>query len=232
MRIAIIQLPGSNCDRDTYYALVSVFQQPTKLFWHKRDSLSGADAVIIPGGFSYGDYLRAGAIAQFSPVLKAVKEFAENGGLVLGICNGFQVLCEMGLLPGALIKNASLEFRCELAALTVEDSLDYFNVQSMGPNIQLPIAHGEGNYYIDDDGLAELEANRQILLRYRDNPNGSVGDIAGIRNKDANVFGLMPHPERAVEEQLHPSTDGIAFLKAFLYQAKIRAEAAAAQADG
>lgn len=228
MRIAILQLPGSNCDRDTFYALVSVFQQPTKLFWHKRDTLAGADAVIIPGGFSYGDYLRAGAIAQFSPIIREVKTFADNGGLVLGICNGFQILCELGLLPGALIRNRCLEFRCELSTLIVQDSMDYFNVDSLGPSIQLPIAHGEGNYQIDDAGLAELEENRQILLKYRDNPNGSMGDIAGVRNKAGNVFGLMPHPERAVEEQIHSTTDGIGFLKAFLYQAKRLQEAAAA----
>ncbi len=226
MRIAIIQLPGSNCDRDTLYAMISVFQQPTKLFWHKRETLAAADAVIIPGGFSYGDYLRAGAIAQFSPVMKAVREFANNGGLVLGICNGFQILCEMGLLPGALIRNACLEFRCEWTTLKVEDSLDYFNRDNLGPSIRLPIAHGEGNYRIDPAGLAELEANRQILLRYADNPNGSMGDIAGIRNREGNVFGLMPHPERAVEEDLHATTDGVGFLKAFLYQARLRAQPA------
>lgn len=218
MKIAVIQLPGSNCDRDTFYALVSVFQLPTKLFWHKRDSLAGADAVIIPGGFSYGDYLRAGAIARFSPVMKAVCEFADNGGLVLGICNGFQILCEMGLLPGALIRNQCLEFRCQTERLVVEDSIDYFNKENLGEVIRLPIAHGEGNYQIDDAGLKALETNRQILFRYEANPNGSVGGIAGIRNENGNVFGMMPHPERAVEEDLHDSVDGVGVLKAFLYQ--------------
>lgn len=218
MKIAVAQLPGSTCDRDTFYALVSVFQLPTKLFWHKRDSLAGADAVVIPGGFSYGDYLRPGAIAQTSPIIRAVKEFAEGGGLVLGICNGFQILCEMGLLPGALIRNKCLEFRCSVERLKVEDSLDYFNCDSLGPSICLPIAHGEGNYTIDPAGLSQLEANNQILFRYQDNPNGSVGDIAGIRNKDGNVFGMMPHPERACEEDLHPTTDGVGVLKSFLYQ--------------
>ncbi len=193
MKIAVVQLPGSNCDRDTFYALVGVFQLPTKLFWHKRGSLAGADAVIIPGGFSYGDYLRPGAIARFSPVIQAVKEFAEGGGLVLG-------------------------FRCQVERLKVEDSLDYFNKDNMGETLRLPIAHGEGNYYIDPDGLQELEANQQILLRYENNPNGSVADIAAIRNKAGNVFGMMPHPERAVEQDIHPTTDGVAVLKAFLYQ--------------
>lgn len=231
MRIAVVQLPGSNCDRDTIFCLLSVFQQPTKFFWHKRDTLAGADAVIVPGGFSYGDYLRCGAIAAHtSPIIKALKDYANNGGLVLGICNGFQILCEMGLLPGALIRNECLEFRCEVAKLKVEDSLDYFNIDNLGPSLRVPIAHGEGNYRIDEAGLAELEANHQILFRYANNPNGSVGDIAGIRNKEGNVFGMMPHPERACEEEIHPSQDGIAIFKAFLYQAKLRAERAEQQA--
>ncbi|MEO0795436.1 MAG: phosphoribosylformylglycinamidine synthase subunit PurQ [Verrucomicrobiota bacterium] len=215
MKIAIIQFPGSNCDRDAYYALAGIFNQPTRLFWHKRGSLSGAEAVVIPGGFSYGDYLRTGAIARFSPVMPAVVEFANNGGPVIGICNGFQILCEAGLLPGALVRNEGLEFICDTTTLDVVDSMDYFNQQSLGETLDIPIAHGEGNYRIDNEGLAELQANNQILFRYRNNPNGSVDDIAGIRNIDGNVFGMMPHPERAVEE-IHPSRDGIGIIKAFL----------------
>jgi len=224
MKIAIIQFPGSNCDSDAYYALAGVFNQPTRLFWHKRPSLAGAECVVLPGGFSYGDYLRCGAIARFSPIMPAVIEFAQNGGPVLGICNGFQILCEAGLLPGALVRNEGMEFVCETSTLQVQDSMDYFNQDSLGEEIQIPIAHGEGNYRIDDDGLADLEANNQILFRYTDNPNGSVGAIAGIRNKEGNVFGMMPHPERAVEE-LHPSRDGIGVIKAFLKSQMARQKA-------
>lgn len=224
MKIAIIQFPGSNCDRDAYYALAGVFNQPTRLFWHKRPSLAGAECVVLPGGFSYGDYLRCGAIARFSPVMKAVVEFAQNGGPVIGICNGFQILCEAGLLPGALVRNEGMEFICETSKLKVEDSMDYFNQSSLGETIDIPIAHGEGNYRIDDDGLAELQANNQILFRYANNPNGSKADIAGIRNKEGNVFGMMPHPERAVED-LHPSRDGIGVFKAFLKSQMARQKA-------
>ena len=231
MKIAVIQLPGSTCERDMVYAIRGQFQLAAIPFWHKRRSLGGAEAVIIPGGFSYGDYLRAGAIARFSPVMDALKAFAANGGLVLGVCNGFQILCEMGLLPGALVRNQGLNFICNTQKLNVEDSLDYFNRDSLSPTLEIPIAHGEGNYRIDDAGLAELKANNQILFRYARNPNGSVDAIAGIRNKEGNVFGMMPHPERAVESDLHPSTDGIGVLKAFLYQFKLRQERAAETAD-
>ncbi|WP_309380603.1 phosphoribosylformylglycinamidine synthase subunit PurQ [Cerasicoccus frondis] len=224
MKIAIIQFPGSNCDRDAYYALAGVFNQPTRLFWHKRPSLAGAECVVLPGGFSYGDYLRCGAIARFSPIMQSIIEFANNGGPVIGICNGFQILCEAGLLPGALVRNESMEFVCETSTLKVEDSMDYFNKSSLGETIDIPIAHGEGNYRIDDDGLADLEANNQILFRYANNPNGSKADIAGIRNKEGNVFGMMPHPERAVED-LHPSRDGIGVLKAFLKSQMARQKA-------
>ncbi|WP_309396220.1 phosphoribosylformylglycinamidine synthase subunit PurQ [Cerasicoccus maritimus] len=224
MKIAIIQFPGSNCDRDAYYALAGVFNQPSRLFWHKRPSLAGAECVVLPGGFSYGDYLRCGAIARFSPIMKSIIEFANNGGPVIGICNGFQILCEAGLLPGALVRNEGMEFVCETASLKVEDSMDYFNQESLGETIDIPIAHGEGNYRIDDAGLTELEANNQVLFRYANNPNGSKADIAGIRNKNGNVFGMMPHPERAVED-LHPSRDGIGVIKAFLKSQMARQKA-------
>lgn len=220
MYVAVVQFPGSNCDNDAYHAFASVLKTPAKLIWHKDTTLGDARAVIIPGGFSFGDYLRCGAIAQFSPAMKAVKEFAAKGGLVMGICNGFQILCESGLLPGALLRNNCLEFRCQSEVLNVEDSTAQFNAAKLGKQVRIPIAHGEGNYRIDDAGLAELEKNKQILFRYANNPNGSLNDIAGIRNKAGNVFGMMPHPERACEAGIHPSTDGLAILNAFLASAK------------
>ncbi|WP_345786128.1 phosphoribosylformylglycinamidine synthase subunit PurQ [Rubellicoccus peritrichatus] len=215
MKVAVIQFPGSNCDTDSVHAIKDVIGLPSRLIWHKDTSLLGADAVLVPGGFSYGDYLRCGAIAKVSPIMAAVREFADNGGLVMGICNGFQILCEAGLLPGALILNNGLEFICNTQELIVEDSNEHFSKSAMGEKIHLPIAHGEGNYRIDDAGLAQLEANKQILFRYANNPNGSVGDIAGIRNEAGNVFGLMPHPERAVEAFM-TSRDGEKVLRAFL----------------
>lgn len=219
LKVAVIQFPGSNCDSDAVHAFRDGLGVPTRLIWHKETSLMGADAVLVPGGFSYGDYLRCGAIAKVSPIMAAVQEFADNGGLVLGICNGFQILCETGLLPGALIRNNGLEFICNTQELIVEESNDHFSKGPMGEKIQLPIAHGEGNYRIDDAGLAQLEANKQILFRYAKNPNGSVGDIAGIRNEAGNVFGMMPHPERAVEAFM-PSRDGDKVLRAFLRSRK------------
>lgn len=216
MKIAVVQFPGSNCDADAINAFDFAPQVQAEFIWHKEESLDGFDAVVLPGGFSYGDYLRCGAIACFSPVMKAIKQFAANGGAVLGICNGFQVLCESGLLPGAMVANDCLEFRCITVGLKVEDSSETFNRQSIGAmRLRVPIAHGEGNYRIDEAGLAELEANKQILLRYTENPNGSIADIAGIRNKQGNVWGMMPHPERVVED-FHPSQDGLPILKAFL----------------
>lgn len=218
MSVAIVQFPGSNCDWDALHAVRDVLGRPARLLWHKERSLGGSEAVILPGGFSYGDYLRCGAIARFSPILAAVKEFAAAGGPVLGICNGFQILCEAGLLPGALIRNACLEFRCQYCDLEVLDSTPQFNRQHLGNRLRIPIAHGEGNYIIDPAGLAELRTHRQILLRYTDpagNPNGSMQAIAGLRNRAGNVFGLMPHPERACEP-LHGCEDGALFLRAFL----------------
>lgn len=222
MKVAVIQFPGSNCDRDAYHALVDGLGANARLFWHKETTLGNSEAVIVPGGFSYGDYLRCGAIAKVSPIMTAVRDFAQKGGLVLGICNGFQILCESGLLPGALIRNSGLEFICNTQALKVQDSSEAFCTAKLGETIYLPIAHGEGNYRIDHAGLAQLEANKQIILRYADNPNGSVGDIAGIRNEAGNVFGMMPHPERAVEVFM-PSMDGLKVLKAFLHSRSLAA---------
>jgi phosphoribosylformylglycinamidine synthase len=215
MKIAVLQFPGSNCDQDAYHLFATGLGLPTRYVWHKDASLGEADLVVVPGGFSYGDYLRCGAIARFSPVMKAVRAFADNGGLVFGICNGFQILCEAGLLPGALIRNACLEFRCVTCALNVGDSTPAFNPRVLGSRIRIPIAHGEGNYRIDDEGLRRLEAGRQVLLRYEENPNGALADIAGIRNERGNVFGMMPHPERAAE-RFHPSQDGLAVARSVL----------------
>jgi phosphoribosylformylglycinamidine synthase I len=215
MNIAVLQFPGSNCDQDAFQLFASGLGVPTRYVWHKETALGEADLVVVPGGFSYGDYLRCGAIARFSPVMAAVREFAAKGGLVLGICNGFQILCEAGLLPGALIRNSSLEYRCLTCELRVEDSGAAFNPKTVGARVRLPIGHGEGNFRIDEAGLARLEAGRQVLLRYADNPNGSLGDIAGIRSEAGNVFGMMPHPDRAFE-RFHPSQDGLAVARAVL----------------
>ena len=215
MDIAVLQFPGSNCDQDALQLFASGLALPTRFVWHKDTSLGGADLVVVPGGFSYGDYLRCGAIARFSPVMAAVHEHAARGGLVLGICNGFQILCEAGLLPGALIRNSSLEYRCITCDLAVEDAGEAFNPRAIAPSVRLPIAHGEGNYRIDDAGKARLEENGQVLLRYVDNPNGSLRGIAGIRNEEGNVFGMMPHPDRAFE-RFHPSQDGLNVARAVL----------------
>jgi len=221
MNVAVLQFPGSNCDADVVHALRDVLEIPTECVWHKTTTLGNFDAVVIPGGFAFGDYLRCGAIARFSPVMRAVADFAANGGPVLGICNGFQILCEAQLLPGALIRNQCLEFRCLTQDLAVEAPDE---TSRLGTHLRLPVAHGEGNYRIDPDGLAELEKHRQILFRYVDdnrqpsnkgNPNGSLDHIAGIRNRAGNVWGMMPHPERALE-WCHPSLDGLEVLRAFL----------------
>ena len=212
MNFAILQFPGSNCDQDVVHVLRNVLGHSARLLWHKEPSLGETDAVIVPGGFSYGDYLRTGAIARFSPVMEAVQRFAADGGLVLGICNGFQILCEAGLLPGALIRNRSLQFRCEHIFLKTAIAKSPFTSQ-IPPNklMRLPIAHGEGCYFADEETLARLDANDQVLWRYVDaqgeatetaNPNGSLGSIAGICNEMRNVAGLMPHPERASEPVL------------------------------
>jgi phosphoribosylformylglycinamidine synthase subunit PurQ / glutaminase len=217
MKFAVLQFPGSNCDQDCVHALGDVLGRPARLLWHKEHSLGDADAVIVPGGFSYGDYLRTGAIARFSPIMQALQKFAEEGGLVLGICNGFQILCEAGLLPGALIRNRSLQFRCEQVYLkTVTRNSPFTNQIPEGKLLRIPIAHGEGCYFADAETLARLKARGQILWQYADakgrltdeaNPNGSVEHIAGVCNERRNVAGLMPHPERACEPFLG-SDDG------------------------
>jgi phosphoribosylformylglycinamidine synthase subunit PurQ / glutaminase len=209
MNFAVLQFPGSNCDQDVVHVLKNVMGHSARLLWHKEHSLGDADAVIVPGGFSYGDYLRTGAIARFSPVMQNVVEFAGQGGLVLGICNGFQILCEAGLLPGALVRNRSLQFRCEQVHLKTLTADSPFTSQiPAGKLIRIPVAHGEGCYFADAETLAELKANNQVLWQYVDakgaptemaNPNGSVENIAGICNRQRNVAGLMPHPERASE---------------------------------
>ena len=215
MKVAILQFPGSNCDWDAEHAVHDVLGIPAARVWHKSPLPTETEAVIVPGGFSFGDYLRCGAIARFSPIMKDLKFFAENGGQVLGICNGFQILCEAGLLPGALIRNDCLEFRCINQKIRVEHSNNRFNPDEIGGELILPIAHGEGNYRLEDEALRKLESNQQVLLRYVGNPNGSMNEIAGIRNEAGNVYGMMPHPERAVEPY-HPSLDGLPVLKAFL----------------
>lgn len=218
MKVAVLQFPGSNCDRDAYRAVAGPLGLQCDLVWHKQTSLEGYDAAVLPGGFSYGDYLRCGAIARFSPIMEALVRFAGEGRRVLGICNGFQVLCETGLLPGALVRNDHMKFVCQDQPLQVEDSDAQFNTKTLGSSLTIPIAHGEGNYRIDEAGLEALRRNRQVLLRYGGaegrNPNGSLEAIAGVRNEAGNVFGMMPHPERVVET-FHPNRDGIKVLEAF-----------------
>jgi phosphoribosylformylglycinamidine synthase I len=218
MRIAVVTFPGSNCDYDCYKAVKDVLGEDAFYVWHRETGIQDADAVFLPGGFSYGDYLRAGAIARFSPILTTVREFAEAGGPVLGICNGFQILCEAGMLPGALVKNASLQFRSIPVHIRVERAdTPYTSRYAAGDVLRIPIAHGEGNYIADDATLDRLEAENRVVFRYVDpagavteaaNPNGSARNIAGIMNEAGNVVGLMPHPERAVETILG-STDGV-----------------------
>jgi phosphoribosylformylglycinamidine synthase len=216
MNFAVLQFPASNCDQDALYA-IRLLGHSARYVWHKESSLGDTDAVIVPGGFSYGDYLRCGAIARFSPVMQAVKQFADNGGLVLGVCNGFQVLTEAGLLPGALVRNRDLQFHCEHIFLkTATTDSPFTNRIPDGKILRIPIAHGEGCYFADEETLAKLKANNQILWQYCDadgnptdkaNPNGSLLNIAGVCNERRNVAGLMPHPERACETLL-ASDDG------------------------
>lgn len=200
MNFAVIVFPGSNCDLDMYHAVEDTLGQPVDYVWHTATDLAKYDAILVPGGFSYGDYLRCGAIAQFAPVMAEVRKAAEEGKYVLGVCNGFQILTEAGLLPGALIRNNSLKFRCHPVDLVVENNETPFtNAYGKGEVIRIPIAHGEGNYYCDDLTLKQLKQNNQIIFRYQgENPNGSVDNIAGISNERGNVVGMMPHPERAV----------------------------------
>ncbi|MFN3409027.1 MAG: phosphoribosylformylglycinamidine synthase subunit PurQ [Limisphaerales bacterium] len=237
MNFAVLQFPGSNCDQDAVHVLRNVLGHTARLVWHKDASLGDADAVIVPGGFSYGDYLRTGAIARFSPVMQAVKQFADHGGLVLGICNGFQILCEAHLLPGALVRNKSLQFRCETVFLKSPTTDSPFTNQiPPGKLLRVPIAHGEGSYFADAETLGQLEANRQILWQYVDatgapteaaNPNGSLRNIAGVCNARRNVAGLMPHPERA-SEKLLGSDDGLLIFRSMVAWCEHQAKAKAA----
>ena len=228
MKFAVIQFPGSNCDQDCLAALQGIEGLQAEYVWHKADSLGGFDAIILPGGFSYGDYLRCGAIARFSPIMRAVAKEARAGGkLVIGICNGFQILCEAKLLPGALVRNRALRFVCDMATVRVETSDSPFTRGcAAGTLLRIPIAHGEGCFFADDKTLRELNDRQEVLLRYTDrdgratpeaNPNGSIQNIAGICNRERNVFGLMPHPDRACEERLG-SVDG-----AKIFQSMMRA---------
>jgi len=226
MNFAVLQFPASNCDQDALHVLKDVLGQSARFIWHKENSLAGIDAVIIPGGFSYGDYLRTGAIARFSPIMEAVRTFAANGGPVLGICNGFQILCEAGLLPGALIRNRSLQFRCEHVFIkTGNNDSPFTNKIPPGKILRVPIAHGEGCYFAEDATLEKLKSNGQILWQYADmkgeltepsNPNGSLWNIAGIGNEAGNVAGLMPHPERASEAILG-SADGRLIFESLIF---------------
>ena len=222
MNIGVIVFPGSNCDHDCVHVLSNVLGQKVQEVWHKETSLDGLDAVILPGGFSYGDYLRTGAIARFSPVMGAVKQFADHGGMVLGICNGFQILLEAGLMPGAMIRNKTLTFICKDVHVRVENAGTPFTGRcESGQVLMLPIAHADGNYYTDPVTLAALQANAQIVFRYCTpegrvtpdaNPNGSLDNIAGIRNAEGNVLGMMPHPERCAEEVLGNDNGRLIFL--------------------
>jgi phosphoribosylformylglycinamidine synthase I len=216
VKFAVIVFPGSNCDVDMYHAIQDELGEEVEYVWHDTKNLDGYDAILLPGGFSYGDYLRCGAISRFSNVMNAVKEAAEAGKPVLGVCNGFQILVEAGLLPGALIRNKNLKFMCRTVELRVEQNSSIFTSQyEQGQIINIPIAHGEGNYYCDEETLKRLEENNQIVFRYVNNPNGSVSDIAGIINEQGNVLGMMPHPERAVDELLG-GADGLKLFQSIL----------------
>ncbi len=222
MKFGVVVFPGSNCDRDVAYVTRDLFQQPTRMVWHEETDISDLDVLIVPGGFSYGDYLRCGAIARFSPVMQQVVSHAQQGKFVLGICNGFQVLTEAGLLPGALMRNRDMHFICDRTAIKVErTNLPWTQAYDQNQVITLPIAHGEGQFYADSEVLAQLEDNGQVLFRYEgDNPNGSVNNIAGICNEAGNVLGMMPHPERASDPMLG-GTDGLKLFEGLL--AKVEA---------
>ena len=218
MKAAMISFPGSNCDLDLQWAVRDIAGAECDLIKPTQTDLTAYDVVMVPGGFSYGDYLRSGAIARFSPVMDALKQFAAAGGYVIGICNGFQILTEAGFLPGALQWNRDLNFICEPVALTVENAGTAFSNQyQVGDHLTLPIAHGEGNYYADPETLAALETNGQVVFRYANNPNGSMHDIAGVTNETGNVLGMMPHPERAVEALLG-GTDGLGVFQSLINQ--------------
>lgn len=216
MRFGVIVFPGSNCDVDCYHTLKDVFGQRVEYIWHDTDKIDDFDCILLPGGFSYGDYLRCGAVAGFSKVMDGVREHARQGKLLVGICNGFQILTEMGLLPGALVRNRNLKFICNTAALRVENNqTPYTNQYESGEVINIPIAHGEGNYVAEESVLKELQENGQIIFTYTDNPNGSMNNIAGICNRERNVLGMMPHPERACEALLG-NDDGKRFFQSIM----------------
>jgi phosphoribosylformylglycinamidine synthase subunit PurQ / glutaminase len=229
MKFAVIVFPGSNCDHDAYHAARDVLGQAACYIWHKDTDLQGADVVILPGGFAHGDYLRTGAMARFSPIMREVQAFAARGGPVLGICNGFQILLEAGLLPGAMLRNRGLKFRCEHVHIRVEQTDTPFTAACrIGQVLRIPIAHGEGNYFAEPDVIARLEANRQVIFRYTTaagevvdeaNPNGSAAAIAGLCNDARNVVGLMPHPERACESVLG-SADGLLIFESVVQSLK------------
>lgn len=208
MKFAVLVFPGSNCDIDCYKAVEETIGQPVDYVWHTATDLSAYDCIIVPGGFSYGDYLRCGAISRFAPVMNEVAKAAEQGKYIIGICNGFQILTEAGLLPGALLRNTGMKFVCHDSVLQVENNNTPFTSEyELGEEIIIPIAHGEGNYYCDEETLEKLKANNQIVFTYKNNPNGSLNNIAGVSNERGNVVGMMPHPERAVNEVLG-TTDG------------------------
>jgi phosphoribosylformylglycinamidine synthase I len=225
MKFGVVVFPGSNCDHDAFYAFANILHKPVEFIWHQSEDLAGSDAIILPGGFAYGDYLRTGAIARFSPVMKSVEKFAKSGGIVLGICNGFQILLEAGLLPGAMMRNAGLRFICRQVYVRVEQTdTSATCAASKGQVLKMPIAHNDGNYMCDEATVAELEKNGQVVFRYTTadgkgdaagNPNGSAHDIAGICNRERNVVGLMPHPERAVESALD-SADGLVIFRSLV----------------
>jgi phosphoribosylformylglycinamidine synthase len=225
MKFGVVVFPGSNCDHDAFYAIGNVLGKPVEFIWHQSQELGNSDVIILPGGFAYGDYLRTGAIARFSPVMKSVEKFANGGGLVLGICNGFQILLEAGLLPGAMMRNRGLRYICRHVHIRVEQTdTPFTNAAAPGQILSIPIAHNDGNYTCDETTLAELEKNRQVIFRYTTpdgsddaagNPNGSMNNIAGISNRQRNVAGLMPHPERAVESALG-SADGLVIFKSMI----------------
>jgi phosphoribosylformylglycinamidine synthase len=218
VKFGVVVFPGSNCDQDCFYIVRDILNKPIKYIWHRDTRLDGFDCIILPGGFSYGDYLRTGAIARFSPVMKSLYDFANKGRIVIGICNGFQILLEAGLLPGAMLRNKDLHFICKYAYIKTENNNTVFtNLCVRNQILKIPIAHNEGNYYIDEEGLVELKINEQIVFRYCSpegkissefNPNGALENIAGIMNKEGNVLGMMPHPERSSESELG-SKDGI-----------------------
>jgi phosphoribosylformylglycinamidine synthase subunit PurQ / glutaminase len=234
MKFGVVVFPGSNCDHDAFHAIGKILEKPVTFIWHQSEDLAQCDAIILPGGFSYGDYLRTGAIARFSPVMRSVGKFAKSGGMVLGICNGFQILCEAGLLPGAMMRNSGLRFICRHVHVRVEETDTPFTCAArQGQILKIPIAHSDGNYTVDEDTLAALEKNRQVIFRYTrpdrfggsaaaqeeadaaGNPNGSMHNIAGICNRERNVAGLMPHPERAVEAALD-SADGLVIFRSMV----------------